>query len=146
MIDVMAKVIKEVPETILLVLGDRNSFVDELEELILNCKLENNIIFTGYIDRSNMKNYYALANIVVVPSVCFDSFPTVNLEAMSCKKPVITSCFGGGREAVVNEKTGFIINPMNIDIFSNKIIYILKIVLILKACLRIYKLKVIYGL
>ena len=65
------------------------------------------------------------ADIFVSPSVCFDSFPTVNLEAMACKKPVITSCFGGSREVVVDNSTGYIINPFDIDNFANKIIDLL---------------------
>ncbi len=120
-IDVMAEIIKQIPKAILLVLGNKNSFVNKMEKEILNRKLENNIIFIGYINRSEIKNYYALADIVVVPSIYLDPFPTINLEAMACHKPVIATIFGGSREVVADKKTGFIVNPLDINIFLNNI-------------------------
>ena len=45
---------------------------------------------------------------------------------MACKKPVIATCFGGSREAVIDGETGYIVNPFNIDKLADKIIYLLK--------------------
>jgi glycosyltransferase involved in cell wall biosynthesis len=63
---------------------------------------------------------------VVVPSIIFDSFPTVNLEAMAAGKPIVATCFGGSREAVVGGKTGYIVNPLNIEDLAQKMLYLLQ--------------------
>lgn len=116
--EAMKLVIEKIPEVVLLVLDSKErSSLDLLKE---------NLILAGSVARSEMKNYYAVSKVVVVPSVCFDSFPTVNLEAMACHKPVIATLFGGSREVIENKKTGFIVNPVNVDDLANKIIYLLE--------------------
>ena len=50
----------------------------------------------------------------------------VNLEAMVVKKPVIATCFGGAKEVVVNNETGFVVNPYDIETFSCKITSLLE--------------------
>ena len=56
-----------------------------------------------------------------VPSICFDSFPTINLEAFACKKPVIATCFGGSKEIIEDDVNGYIVNPYNIKNLARKI-------------------------
>ncbi len=51
--------------------------------------------------------------MVLVPSIYLDPFPTVNLEAMACKKPVIGTKYGGTSEVILDSKNGFIIDPYN---------------------------------
>ena len=65
----------------------------------------------GWLSGAELRAAYDLADVVVVPSVIFDTFPTVNLEAMAAGKPVIATCFGGSPEIVIDGETGFIVNP-----------------------------------
>lgn len=65
----------------------------------------------GWLGGAELRAAYDLADVVVVPSVIFDTFPTVNLEAMASGKPVIATCFGGSPEIVMDGETGFIVNP-----------------------------------
>ncbi len=58
-----------------------------------------------------MRILYAACDAAVVPSIYLDPFPTVCLEAMACSRPVIATCFGGSKEAVVDAETGWIVNP-----------------------------------
>ena len=44
---------------------------------------------------------------------------------MACKKPVVTTCFGGPKEVVQDEVSGYIINPYDMRLFSEKISYLL---------------------
>ena len=73
-----------------------------------------------------LKSAFNACDIVAVPSICFDSFPTVNLEAMACHKPVVATCFGGSQEAVLDGETGYIVNPYDVNNLALKIIYLLK--------------------
>ena len=61
----------------------------------------------------------------MVPSIKFESFGRIVVEAMALKKPVITSNFGGLKEVNINNKTGYVINVNNTNLLSNKIINLL---------------------
>ncbi len=80
----------------------------------------------GWLNGDELKAAYHSADIVVVPSVCFDAFPRNNLEAMACKKPVVATCYGGSPEIVQDGITGFIVNPFNVDLMAERIIDLLK--------------------
>ena len=75
----------------------------------------------GWLCGAELRAAYALADLVVVPSLYLDPFPTVNLEAMAARKPVIATCFGGSREVVMNGKTGFIVNPLDSASFAERL-------------------------
>ena len=84
------------------------------------------LILTGWIEEKELKSAYHSSDLVVVPSIYLDPFPTINLEAMACKKPVIGSCFGGTKEVIVDNKTGYIVNPFNSQEMAYKIIDLLE--------------------
>ena len=123
----LARVIQDVPNTILLVIGFDPTLQPEpaLERLIDELGVRDHIMYVGSAPYVEIGRYYALANCVLVPSIIFDSFPTVNLEAMAAGKPVVATCFGGSREAVVDGETGYIVNPLNISTMAEKVSTIL---------------------
>ena len=110
------EVVQVVPNALLLVLDSKNKYKNHNPYVYL----------AGSVPRDKMKYYYAVSDLAVVPSICFDSFPTINLEAMAGKKPVIATIFGGSREVVENNKTGFLVNPLAVDGLAKKIIYLLQ--------------------
>ena len=120
----MEKVISKIPEAVLLVAGEENEYVIEMLKLVKEKNIS--MIFTGWLEKEELKIAYHVSNIIVTPSICLDTFNLVNLEAMVCKKPVITTCFGGSSEVVIDNKTGYVINPLNIGVMSEKIIELLK--------------------
>lgn len=118
LVDVMKRVIAVRPETKLLLVGNIDEYTKSLVEKIGT----ENVVLAGPQSRENMKHMYAKSSLVVAPSLCFDWFPTVILEAMACSKPVVATCFGGSREMVVDGVTGYIVNPENIDTMTSKIL------------------------
>lgn len=122
----MEKVVKEIPEARLLILGDIDNYAKNMIDSSIKAGISNKLIFTGWLSGDLLKSAFNACDIVTVPSICFDSFPTINLEAMACHKPVIATCFGGSHEAVLDGETGYIINPYDINNFASKIIYLLK--------------------
>ena len=50
-----------------------------------------------------------------------EAFPMSWLEAMALEKKMITSNIGWANEVMINEETGFMINPNDIDAFCDKI-------------------------
>lgn len=94
-------------------------------DIINDEKLDKYLISTGWLNSEEMRVMYEVSNLVIVPSICIDVFPTVVLESMQSGTPVVATCFGGASEAVVNGKTGFIINPFDTDVFYESVMKIL---------------------
>ena len=57
----------------------------------------------------------------MTPSICFDTFGLVSLEAMEMKKPVVATSFGGSKEVIEDGVTGFIENPFDVAAYADKI-------------------------
>lgn len=122
----MEKVTEEIPEAHLFIFGDIDDYAKNMINLAAKTGINDKLIFTGWLSGDLLKSAFNACDIVAVPSICFDSFPTINLEAMACHKPIIATCFGGSREAVLDGETGYIINPYDINNFASKIIYLLQ--------------------
>ena len=58
-------------------------------------------------DQQELAAYYTMADLFVNPTR-YDTFPTVNLEALACGTPVVTYRTGGSSEAV-DEETGRVV-------------------------------------
>ena len=101
---------------------------DYTERIVKQAEQDNfsdNLFFTDWLDEKDMDLCYSGCDICLIPSICFDSFPNTNLEAMSFKKPVIGTCFGGTSEITIDNKTGYIVNPLNVKKTAEKIISLL---------------------
>jgi glycosyltransferase involved in cell wall biosynthesis len=103
------------PDAFILIVGDKN----RAEKMTGNGD-RSRLIETGWQDRPALLALMSLSSFVVTPSVCFDSFPTVNLEAMALAKPVIATQFGGSRELILDRETGFIVDPRDTPQFAER--------------------------
>lgn len=70
--------------------------------------------FIGWVDDNNKEKTYLNNNILILPSYN-EGLPMCILEAMSYGMPIITTDVGSIKEAVVNDKNGFIFKPGEID-------------------------------
>lgn len=69
------------------------------------------IIMHGEKNRDGVEQIYASVDILIIPSLCYDNFPTVTLEAFSWGIPVIGSDIGGIPEQIQNGYNGFLFPP-----------------------------------
>lgn len=121
MIQAMNEVVKNIPAARLVVMG-----VDSVESNDLTSNLKDRLVPTGWISGNELRAAYNVADVVCVPSIYLDPFPTINIEAMASATSVIGTCYGGTPEAVADNKTGYIINPKKISLFSSKMCNLLK--------------------
>lgn len=77
--------------------------------------------YTGWLSPEDMRAAYGASDVVLFPSIGFDVFGLVNLEAMSAHKPVVATRFGGAPEIVVDGETGYIVDPRNSIQFSERV-------------------------
>lgn len=75
-----------------------NSDYKELESLV--DKNRGNVIFTGYIDYSELYKIYSISNLAILPSIWQEPSGMVILESMAMKVPIITTRSGGIVELV----------------------------------------------
>jgi glycosyltransferase involved in cell wall biosynthesis len=119
----LRRVKRKVPNTTLLILARSTDYTRQL--IRDNPDLVNQIVLGGWLEDTDLAAAYRVADVVATPSVCFDSFPTVNLEGMAAGAPPVTTCFGGAPEAVIDGETGFVVNPYNIDALADRLIRLL---------------------
>ncbi len=125
LVEAFEQVAKKEPSARLLVLGQDQGYAETLKNYIASRDLSAKIIFSGWLSGPDLIAAYWTADVVVVPSLYLDPFPTVNLEAMACHKPVLGTCWGGTPEAVVDGQTGLIVDPTVVGNLGSKFLALL---------------------
>lgn len=118
-------IVREVPNTILLIVGREDEYANYLKGLSKELGVADNVIFTGWLSRNEMNCAYAVADVVITPSLYFDAFNLFNLEAMASGRPVVGTCFGGTPEVIEDSVTGFVTNPFDVKGFAEKTVSLL---------------------
>jgi alpha-maltose-1-phosphate synthase len=123
-IQAMSLVNREIPEAVLLVAGKKDSYASQMSRIAEKEKVP--LILTGWIEEQERTSAYFSSKVVVTPSIYLDPFNLINLEAMACRKPVVGTCFGGIPEIVIDNQTGYIVNPLDIKTMAEKILDLLE--------------------
>lgn len=91
--------------------GQSDGFERErIESIVAELGIAHLTQFPGRLSPAVLPNYYAAADVCVVPSH-YEPFGLVAIEAMACGTPVIASDVGGLQFTVVSEKTGLLVPP-----------------------------------
>lgn len=99
-----------------LVVGGEGSLRTSLEALAQNYGIQNQVVFPGRIPWDQVVDFFALADVYVLPSIQdsqgnVDGLPTVLIEALACGLPVIASDIGGVRLVIKDGENGLLIPP-----------------------------------
>lgn len=101
---VLIQAMKYLPETYQLVIGGSGPLRGELEKLIDREKLTDRVHLEGYLHEDILPAYYGASDIFVLSSVMkTEAFGIVQIEAMSCGKPVVATKIPGSGVAWVNK-------------------------------------------
>lgn len=96
-IRMFSKVVKEIPDAKLLMLGD-GELLPLMKKLAKDMGMEENISFLGHVE--NVDDYLNMSKVFVVASKR-EAFPCSVIEAMRCGVPVVANnCPGGIKEAL----------------------------------------------
>lgn len=115
---------KKIPNFKMLIIGDGKMF-QEMFDKTQKFRLEENITFTGQVDRRLLPEIYKSVHLFITPSTS-EVMPISILEAMASGIPIIAVKNSGLEEVVIEGKTGFMIqnSPKKIaerieSLFSN---------------------------
>jgi phosphatidylinositol alpha-1,6-mannosyltransferase len=129
-IQALAQVIRQVPDTTYLVVGD-GPYRDDLDRLARAAGVRDHVVFAGRVDADRLPEIYALSDVFVMPSRIrsttrdVEGFGLVFLEANACGKPVIGGRTGGIPEAIVDGKTGFLVEPESVPDIAGRLATVL---------------------
>jgi len=108
------KIAAKIPDARILILAQKDASAEAKLAYARTKGFAEKVVFAGGQNGAKLHAGYAAANVVVNPSICLDTFGLVNIEAMALHKPVVATCFGGSPEIVIDGKTGYIVNPIDI--------------------------------
>jgi glycosyltransferase involved in cell wall biosynthesis len=109
-----------------LVLGSSEDYITYIIQLGKRLSVEDRTVFLPWLSGDDLRAAYALADVCLTPSIYREPFNLINIEAMALKKPVITTCFGGPPEVVVDGETGFIVDPRDSKQMATRLEELLK--------------------
>ena len=125
----LVDVLKERPNARLIYAGSGEA-LGEIRKIIADHHLENRITLLGAIPHDTVKAYYAMADVVLVPSVhsagVEEATSISALEAMGCGAPLIACAVGGLKEIVEDGVDGVLVEEKNVPALAHAIIDLLR--------------------
>ncbi|MBN2774035.1 MAG: glycosyltransferase family 4 protein, partial [Prolixibacteraceae bacterium] len=115
LLDAWKDVEKKYPQPQLVLIGDGEQLEDAKKYLKKNNI--NNVRLPGKVDYSEVAQFYALADLFIIPTL-EDNWSLVVPEAMSCGLPVICSKYNGCWPELVQPQNGWVFDPLNPENFK----------------------------
>jgi len=128
-INAIAEVIKTFPKTLYHIVGS-GPLKTELVQLVSDLKIEENIIFHGSCNRTEIFELYKQSTMFILSSVTasdgdMEGQGLVLQEAGAAGLPVISTLHNGIPDGVVNEKTGFLVSEKDYKALADKIVFLI---------------------
>lgn len=121
---VMPRVIDVIPDALLLISGGGKD-AEKIRQAINENSLQENVVMVGYVLGERRRLLYNASDLFIMPNTPgygFEGFGMVAVESSSCGTPVIASRFEGITDAVVEGRTGWLLEPGNADDFVERIV------------------------
>ncbi len=122
LLEAIPEVLKEIPETVFILVGDGPQRKN-IEEKIKQYRLSKNVIMVGH--RDDVPQVLKSIDIFVLPTLQ-EALGTSFIEAMAIGKPVIGSNVDGVKEVIDHEVNGYLVSPGNSEEIAKRIIELLK--------------------
>lgn len=127
LIEAFRKVVEHNPNSKLLIVGSnffKSNLTSPYEKQLRDLAepIKDNIVFTGYIDHSKMREVYALADVVCLPSIWQEPGALTIFESMCCGKAIVTTQSGGIPEYIGDAGIVLPLDDQLVDNISSNII------------------------
>ncbi|MDD5616297.1 MAG: glycosyltransferase family 4 protein [Candidatus Methanoperedens sp.] len=120
---------KEFPGIIYLIVGS-GKLKNKLNDIIMQLGFENEVFILQKIDDNSLNSLYQISDIFIMPNIPvkgdMEGFGIVALEASSSGLPVVASNIEGIKDAIIDNKNGFLIDPYDNKRYIEVILDLLK--------------------
>ncbi|GAA3736488.1 glycosyltransferase family 4 protein [Flavobacterium ginsengisoli] len=130
--EIFSKVRNDFPSAKLILIGadsfDIKTGSKSTWELMKNLFNEDDlkhVHYLGKIPYDEIQNYIRKANVCIFPTFA-ETLGMVTIESMAMQKAVVNSNIGWAQELIVDEESGYLVHPSSHDLYSNRIIQLLK--------------------
>ncbi|AKB30462.1 glycosyl transferase [Methanosarcina siciliae C2J] len=119
----MEKIVQESPDSYLVLVGE-GSWKNNLKEMAKTLGIDNDVLFTGFIDDDMKILHYKAADVFVLPSLS-EAFPLTLMEAAASGLPLVGSGLECFKEIIDVDCNGFLTKTGDYNDLAKKIIYLL---------------------
>lgn len=120
----LPRILKRIPQTKLLIVGSHSNYLSKLVDLTIELGCDKNVFFIGSVDDLDLACAYAVADVVVVPSI-FEAYGRVVVEAWAHKKAVVASKTIGIAE-LISRDNGTSVDCRQAELLAEAIVKLLE--------------------
>jgi len=122
----IANVLRLLPENFIYVIAGFGPEYEAIRETVLDLGLENRVYLLGHVTEDEKQCLYQISDLFIMPNISVkndqEGFGIVLLEAGQHGLPVIASKIEGIRDAVIEQKTGRLIEEKDVQGFIDAIL------------------------
>lgn len=130
LIEALPTIKEEIPNAHLLLVG-QGRYGKHLKQLVKKRGLSDSVTFVGRVPIADLPEYFRIGDLFAMPSrsrlagLEVEGLGIVYLEASACGLPVIAGRSGGAPDAVVEGKTGLVVDGSNVAEISRAVVHLL---------------------
>jgi glycosyltransferase involved in cell wall biosynthesis len=126
--DVLIKAMDALPDDTQLLIGGTGPLTQDWQQLALRSRASARIHFVGMIDDETLPAYYQACDVFCLPAVNqAEAFGIVQVEAMACTKPVVSTKLNNGVDFVNQDGTsGYTVTPGDVAALAQALSKLLK--------------------
>lgn len=111
LMDAAPEIVKRVPNVRFFLIGD-GILLEHLEKRAAELGISDNFVFAGLIDRTRIPEMISAMDVVVHTSLR-EGLARVLPQSLAMGKPCVSFNIDGAPEVVINDKTGYIVEPFD---------------------------------
>lgn len=117
----LLKAMALLPPSLTLVVAGDGTQGNAYRQLVASLGLTGRVTFAGWQDEDSMRNLYQTSSIIVIPSLCPESYGKVGVEALAHGRPVVAYGVGGIRDWLTEGVTGRLVAPASVEALARAI-------------------------
>jgi phosphatidylinositol alpha-1,6-mannosyltransferase len=126
----LPRVLEKIPELVYLIVGEGEE-KERLRCMVEDLRLRDKVIFTGEVKEEELPLYYAACDLFIMPSYeikakeDIEGYGIAYVEAAALGKPTIGGRSGGVPDAVIDGRTGLLVDPLNVEEIAEALLRLL---------------------
>ena len=125
LIEAIPQVLREIPDAKFLIGGAMRYDIPDLSRLLVNPRVKEAVIFTGYVPNRRVPELYAACEVFCYPSL-WEGFGLTPAEAQACGKPVVAFNNCAIPEVIADGQTGLLVEPRNVEALAEALVSLLR--------------------